>query len=159
MRDGVDLVADHYAPQTGTPAGTLLVRGPYGRGWPFAAVFGAVYAARGYHVVLQSVRGTFGSGGDFDPMVNEIADGADTAAWLRDQPWFTGSFATVGLSYLGLHAVGTADRSAAGDDGRGHHGRTARLSAATLGHGSFGINDFLGWSDLVAHQEDRAGCA
>ena len=35
-------------------------------------------------------------------MVHEVADGADTVAWLRDQPWFTGSFATVGLSYLGF---------------------------------------------------------
>ncbi|MCV7064815.1 hypothetical protein H7H51_02265, partial [Mycolicibacterium farcinogenes] len=25
MRDGVDLIADHYAPVTGRPAGTLLV--------------------------------------------------------------------------------------------------------------------------------------
>ncbi len=35
-------------------------------------------------------------------MVNEIADGADTVEWLRHQPWFTGSFATIGLSYLGF---------------------------------------------------------
>ena len=83
MRDGVELVADHYAPRTAAPAGTLLVRGPYGRGFPFATVFGSVYAARGYHVVFQSVRGTYGSGGQFDPFVNEVDDGADTAAWLR----------------------------------------------------------------------------
>ena len=105
MRDGVELVADHYAPDTGPDseaAGTLLVRGPYGRRFPFSAVFAQVYASRGYHVVLQSVRGTFGSGGEFTPMVHEIADGADTVAWLREQPWFTGSFATVGLSYLGF---------------------------------------------------------
>ena len=46
MRDGVDLIADHYVPTTPSPAGTVLVRGPYGRGWPFSALFGAVYAAR-----------------------------------------------------------------------------------------------------------------
>src|SRR5882724_12964091 len=80
MRDDVDLLATHYIPATSSPAGTLLVRCPYGRGFPFATLFGTVYAARGYHVVLQSVRGTFGSGGDFVPMVNEVADGADTVA-------------------------------------------------------------------------------
>ena len=90
MRDGVELVGSHYAP-TGTAKGTLLVRCPYGRGFPFGPAFGAAYARRGYHVLLQSVRGTFGSGGDFEPMVNEIADAVDTAAWLRDQPWFTGT--------------------------------------------------------------------
>ncbi len=30
MRDGVELVADHYAP-VGPARGTILVRGPYGR--------------------------------------------------------------------------------------------------------------------------------
>ena len=65
MRDGVELLAKHYVPDTSQPAGTLLVRGPYGRAFPFTTLFGAIYAARGYHVVLQSVRGTFGSGGEF----------------------------------------------------------------------------------------------
>lgn len=104
MRDGVGLIADHYVPQTGSPAGTLLVRAPYGRGFPFSAVFGSVYASRGYHVLFQSVRGTFGSEGEFDPFVHEVDDGADTVAWSRDQPWFSGTFVTIGLSYLGIRS-------------------------------------------------------
>lgn len=156
MRDGVDLIADHYAPQTADPAGTLLVRGPYGRGYPFSALFGSVYAARGYHVVIQSVRGTFGSGGHFDPFVNEVDDGVDTAAWLRNQPWFTGTFATMGLSYLGftqwaLLTDPPAELKAAvitvGFDD---------VSGPRWGRGSFGLNDFLGWSDLVGRQEDAS---
>ncbi|MET0993527.1 MAG: CocE/NonD family hydrolase, partial [Mycobacterium sp.] len=78
MRDGVDLIADHYVPAIDDAKGTLLVRCPYGRGWPISGLLGAVYASRGYHVLVQSVRGTFGSGGDFTPMINEAADGADT---------------------------------------------------------------------------------
>ena len=137
MRDGVELVADHYRPLTSNPAGTLLVRGPYGRRYPVSVLFGAVYASRGYHVIVQSVRGTFGSGGDFDPFRHEIADGADTAAWLRDQPWFTGTFATIGDVLPRLHPVGVADRSAAGNGGRGHHRRAARYQWTTLGHRLF----------------------
>jgi putative CocE/NonD family hydrolase len=154
MRDGVELIADHYEPLTSTPAGTLLVRGPYGRAIPFSTLFAAQYASRGYHVVVQSVRGTFGSGGDFDPMVNEIADGADTAAWLCDQPWFTGSFATVGISYLGFTQwallTDPPPEMKAAVITVGPHD----LSGPRWGTGSFGLNDFLGWSDMVAHQED-----
>ncbi len=154
MRDGVELVADHYVPRPRSPAGTLLVRGPYGRGLPFAALFGAVYAARGYHVVIQSVRGTFGSGGDFDPFVNEVDDGADTVAWLRDQPWFTGTFATIGLSYLGFTQwallTDPPPELKAAVITVGPHD----VSGPRWGTGSFGLNDFLGWSDLVARQED-----
>jgi hypothetical protein len=154
MRDGIHLVADHYAPTGSTTAGTLLVRGPYGRGFPFALVFARLYAARGYHVVLQSVRGTFGSAGVFEPMVNEAADGADTVVWLREQPWFTGRFATIGLSYLGFTQWALLrdppPELAAAVITAGPHD----LFSSVWGTGSFAINDFLAWCDLMAHQED-----
>ena len=154
MRDGVDLIADHYGPQTATPAGTLLVRCPYGRAFPFSSLFGAVYAARGYHVIIQSVRGTFGSGGDFTPMIHEVADGADTATWLRGQEWFTGSFATIGLSYLGFTQwallMDPPPEMAAAVIIVGPHD----FSESSWGTGAFTINDFLGWSDMMSHQED-----
>jgi uncharacterized protein len=153
MRDGVELIGAHYAP-TGTAKGTLLVRCPYGRGFPFATVFGSAYARRGYHVLLQSVRGTFGSGGEFVPMVNEIADAHDTVVWLRDQPWFTGSFATMGLSYLGFTQwallTDPPPELKASVICVGPHD----FAESSWGTGSFTINDFLGWSDMMAHQED-----
>jgi uncharacterized protein len=154
MRDGVRLVADHYTPITSRPVGTLLVRGPYGRAFPFSLVYARLYAARGYHVVLQSVRGTFGSGGAFEPMVNEAIDGTDTVAWLREQSWFTGRFATVGVSYLGFTQWALLrdppPELAAAVITVGPHD----FNASVWGTGSFAVNDFLGWSDLVAHQED-----
>jgi len=154
MRDGIHLVADHYAPTSCTRAGTLLVRGPYGRGFPFAPVFARLYAARGYHVVLQSVRGTFGSAGVFEPMVNEAADGADTVVWLREQAWFTGRFATIGLSYLGFTQWALLrdppPELAAAVITAGPHD----LFSSVWGTGSFAVNNFLAWCDLVSHQED-----
>ncbi|SDO73445.1 hypothetical protein SAMN05660199_02470 [Klenkia soli] len=153
MRDGVELLADHYVP-TGTPLGTLLVRGPYGRAFPFSLFFATAYAARGYHVVFQSVRGTYGSGDDFQPMFREVDDGADTVAWLREQPWFTGTFGTVGLSYLGFTQwallADPPPELVASVVLVGPHD----FSRATWGTGAFTVNDFLGWSDMVAHQED-----
>lgn len=154
MRDGVALRADHYQP-TGDVVGTLLVRCPYGRKFPFSLVFARMYAARGYRVILQSVRGTFGSGGVFEPMVNEAADGADTVAWLRTRAWFTGSFGTIGLSYLGftqwaLLAVPPPELTAAVVTVGPHD-----LYQSTWGVGSFALNDFLGWSHMMAHQEVR----
>jgi putative CocE/NonD family hydrolase len=163
MRDGVELLADHYAPAAGPSGavGTVLVRSPYGRGFPVSLVFARLYAARGYHVVVQSVRGTFGSGGVFEPIVNEAADGADTVTWLRRQPWFTGSFGTVGLSYLGLTQwallLDPPPELAAAVITVGPHD----LHTSSWRTGSFALNDFLFWSHLVAHQENsgqiRAG--
>lgn len=154
MRDGVHLRATHYAPITDAPLGTILVRGPYGRSFPFSLVYAQLYAARGYHVLLQSVRGTFGSGGDFIPMVHEAPDATDTVVWLREQPWFTGTFATIGLSYLGytqwaLLADPPPELAAAVITVGPHD-----FHASSWGTGSFSLNDFLGWSDMMAHQEE-----
>jgi putative CocE/NonD family hydrolase len=153
MRDGVELVADVYEPQ-GEVVGTLLARGPYGRAFPFSMVFADLHAARGYRVVLQSVRGTFGSGGEFSPMVNEAADGADTVEWMRRQPWFTGRFATIGISYLGFTQFALLQdpppELVTSVIVAGPHD----MSLSAWGTGSFTVNDFLGWSNLVAHQED-----
>lgn len=154
MRDGADLRATHYAPRTDAPAGTILVRCPYGRSFPFSLVYAQLYAARGYHVVLQSVRGTFGSGGDFVPMVHEAGDAADTVVWLREQPWFTGTFATIGLSYLGFTQWALLSdpppELAAAVITVGPHD----FHASSWGTGSFSLNDFLGWSNGLAHQEE-----
>lgn len=153
MRDGVELLADHYVPDTAAPLGTILVRCPYGRSLPFSFIYAAIYAARGYHVLFQSVRGTFGSGGVFVPMVHEAEDAADTVAWLRDQPWFTGSFGTIGLSYLGFTQWALMSdpppELAAAVIAVGPHD----LQQTSWGTGAFALNDFLGWADMMAHQE------
>ena len=103
MRDGVELLTDVYTPEA-MSLGTVLIRTPYGRTGLIASLTAGYYASHGYHVVNQSCRGTYGSGGDFEPFSQEIADGADAVAWLRCQPWFGGRFALCGASYLG-HAA------------------------------------------------------
>ncbi|MFJ6722925.1 CocE/NonD family hydrolase [Streptomyces sp. NPDC091259] len=99
--DGSPLITDHYFPSGRGEFPTLLVRSPYGRGLPWSAQYGLLFAEQGFHVVVQSCRGTGGSGGTFDLWRNEVADGRATVAWLRGQPWFNGTLGTVGPSYLG----------------------------------------------------------
>jgi uncharacterized protein len=99
--DGVPLLADHYRPVLDEPCPTLLVRCPYGRGFPWDYMYGALFAGLGFHVLLQSCRGTGGSGGDYEPFVHEAADAQATVAWLRRQDWFDGGLGTIGASYLG----------------------------------------------------------
>jgi predicted acyl esterase len=102
MADGVTLLADHYWPDVAGPVPTVLVRCPYGRGFPYDWMYGALLARQGFHVVIQSCRGTAGSGGELAPYVNEAADGQATVAWLRDQDWFNGALGMIGASYLGF---------------------------------------------------------
>jgi len=111
MRDGVLLATDAWIPDGGEPAPVLLVRLPYGKdmailNWAVPNISAAIEA--GYAVVHQDCRGTFRSGGDFVPMVNEPGDGADTVAWLLEQPWCDGSIGTYGASYQGFTQWATA---------------------------------------------------
>ncbi|MFF5294414.1 CocE/NonD family hydrolase [Paractinoplanes globisporus] len=148
MRDGVTLAADHYVP-AGRPAGTLLVRGPYGRRFPFNLLYARPYASRGYHVVFVSSRGTADSGGDFDPMRTERDDGRDVVAWLIAQPWFTGKFATIGPSYLGYTQWTLLEdpppEMAAAVVTVGPHD----FARHSWGTGAMNM-DLVGWSDMVS---------
>src|ERR1700733_6122054 len=159
MRDGAVLLGEHHIPTTDHPLGTVLIRTPYGRRSPLDALTSKTFAARGYHVLVQSVRGTFGSGGVFDPMVDEERDGHDTVAWLRQQPWFDGRLATYGLSYLGFVQWALAQdpppELAAAVIQVGPHD----FSRAAYHHGAFDLQNFLGWSDMVAHQETTGAAA
>ncbi len=153
MSDGTVLLADHYLPVSVASAATVLVRCPYGRSGPFALQNAQILAERGYHVLMQSCRGTFGSGGEFEPMRNEIADGQDTVVWLREQRWFDGRLATYGASYLGFVqwalAMDPPPELVAAIVHIGPHD----FSRSAFRNGVFDLYNYVGWSNLVAHQE------
>jgi uncharacterized protein len=153
MSDGTTLLADHYLPIIARPAATVLVRCPYGRSLPFSLLEAQLLAERGYHVLLQSCRGTFGSGGQFEPMRHEAADGQDTVAWLRGQSWFDGRLATYGLSYLGFVQWALAMDPPSELVAAVVHVGPHDFSRSIYRNGVLDLYNYLAWSDLVAHQE------
>jgi putative CocE/NonD family hydrolase len=102
MRDGIVLRADVWRPAGGGRSPVLVYRTPYDRRLSQSADSTvARAAARGYAVVVQDVRGRYGSEGEFDPYRNEGRDGYDTIEWAAAQQWSDGSVGTFGLSYPG----------------------------------------------------------
>jgi putative CocE/NonD family hydrolase len=106
MRDGVVLRANVFRPDDAGEGRypVLLMRLPYGKDFPLGSslINPAQAARRGYIVVVQDVRGTFTSEGEFDPMRNEGADGADSVAWAAALPGSNGSVGMFGGSYMGF---------------------------------------------------------
>jgi hypothetical protein len=107
MRDGVELAADIYFPEGVEKAPVILIRTPYGkdmqramslRGGPSNEM---LLAQRGYVVIVQDVRGRYGSGGDFYPFIKDGDDGQDMIKWIEAQAWYEGKLGTYGGSYLG----------------------------------------------------------
>jgi hypothetical protein len=158
MRDGTILLADHYAPLSPGQRPTVLMRCPYGRGWQ-TAMMARPYAERGYHVLLESSRGTFGSGGQFTPGRDEAADGQDTVAWLRGQAWFNGKLATVGASYLAFAAWAIGLDPPPELTAMAVHISPHDLASAGFGRGPFELYNLLFWTDLMAHQERHGSAA
>jgi putative CocE/NonD family hydrolase len=101
MRDGVTLRADIYRPNEAGRFPALLMRTPYDKRGSNRSPFVIAAAKRGYVVVVQDVRGQYGSDGRFEPYKQEIHDGYDTIEWVAQLPYVNGKVGTFGLSYPG----------------------------------------------------------
>jgi hypothetical protein len=101
MRDGVRLVADVFLPHSTGRWPTVLFRTPYGRKGPSARSYRG-FVQRGYAVVIEDVRGRYGSEGVFGTIEQEGPDGSDTINWIAEQPWSNTRIAMAGGSYLGM---------------------------------------------------------
>ena len=147
--DGTGLLTDVYLARPGRPLPVILVRSPYGRG--AIGTIARLFAERGYHAVIQSTRGTFGSGGrlDFDA---EAEDGRAAADWIIRQPWSDGTIGTFGGSYLSFTQLALAST------------RPPQLKAIAISvwgaerrtyyeGGAFSLDRALGWAFILENQE------
>ncbi len=87
MRDGVTLASDIYRPDAPGKFPAILVRTPYNRATAGLTDEARWFAARGYVVVRQDVRGRYDSDGTFYAFKNEADDGYDADEWFGSQPW------------------------------------------------------------------------
>lgn len=107
MRDGTRLATDLYLPASDQPVPAIVERTGYAKEkspihWTRSAEY---FAARGFAVAIQDVRGIHGSEGRFYPWLDdgwgENQDGYDTVEWLAAQSWCTGDIGMFGGSYAG----------------------------------------------------------
>ncbi len=103
-RDGIRLDADVYYPDSKASFPVLLMRQPYGRAIASTVVYAhpSWYAAHGYIVVIQDVRGRGSSTGEFDLFAHEIQDGEDSVNWVASLPQSNGQVGMYGFSYQGM---------------------------------------------------------
>ena len=156
MDDGAVLLADRWVARAAAdrPQPTVLVRSPYGRRQVVGLLLGRLLAERGLQVVIQSVRGTFGSEGTFAPF-DERADGLATLRWIRAQPWHSDRIGMFGPSYLGF--VQWAVAPEAGDDlaALAISVSASQFYEQTYAGGSLSLENVASWMVLVSAQEGR----
>lgn len=110
LRDGVRLDADIYRPDSSGSYPVLLMRHAYGRRVASTLCYAhpSWYAAQGYVVVIQDVRGRGTSEGQFLALENEIDDGAEAVAWASGLAGSSGEVGMFGFSYQGINQLAAA---------------------------------------------------
>lgn len=117
MEDGVKLYTSIYTPQSGGANPVILVRTPYNFRFQGEDAFsyrgiGDYYSARGYAVVIQTIRGKYDSEGTYLLLSNrEINDGFTTIQWIAQQSWCNGKIAIMGVSHDGYDALAAGIRN------------------------------------------------
>jgi uncharacterized protein len=156
MPDGAVLLADLWAPRS-SPASlpTALLRSPYGRRGLIGSGLARPLAERGFQVLIQSTRGTFGSGGVFDPMRQEREDGLATLDWVVKQAWFDGSIVLIGGSYLGYVQWAVADRLPPEVKAMIPQVTDSALTLEFLRPDGLSLETPFAWGVMVAGQERR----
>jgi uncharacterized protein len=155
MPDGVVLLADRYAPRAGGQGlPVALLRSPYGRRGAIAAAAARPLAERGFQVLMQSTRGTFGSGGAFDPFRHEREDGLATLEWVVKQPWFGEAVVLVGGSYLGYVQWAVADSLPPEVKAMIPQVTESALTLEFLRRDGLSLETPFAWGVMTARQED-----
>ena len=79
-----------------------MIRLPYGKtGYGEVHHYARLFVQQGFAVVVQDMRGRFGSGGVFQPYRGDADDALATLDWITGQPWSNGRVGTIGCSALG----------------------------------------------------------
>ena len=122
MRDGVSLYTAIYEPKAKGPHPVIMLRSPYPFN-PYGKTFSDqlkknlyMFARNGYIIVMQNVRGTYLSEGEFvnvrpyipdktEGQIDEATDTFDTAEFLLENLDTNGSIGVKGISYPGFYAT------------------------------------------------------
>ncbi len=157
-RDGVRLDADIYRPDAEGEFPVILMRQPYGRAIASTVVYAHPkwYAAHGYIVIIQDVRGRGTSEGEFELFAHEIEDGIDTINWAANLPGSTGEIGMYGFSYQGMTQLYAASAKPPA---------LKTISPAMIGYdlytdwayegGAFCLQTNLGWAVQLATETAR----
>lgn len=109
MRDGIMLRTWVYGPGEKGTYPIIFTRSPYNNEF---AIYDALFrqvARLGFIVCYQACRGTGGSGGRFEPFINERNDWLDTMRWIKGTLDTSRGIGLYGASYLAFNHIVTAD--------------------------------------------------
>ncbi len=122
----------------------------------FATVIGRMWAEHGYTVVIQGIRGHYGSGGVYYPLRGERVDGIRTLEWIAKQPWFNGRLGMWGGSYFGYTQWVLADQANPGPTALMIQLCSTNFQKMFYPGGAFSLESALYWATWSASGKPEA---
>jgi len=110
LADGVELAASLFLPSGAGPFPVVVVRTAYGR--DSYSIFAEELSQNGIAALVVDVRGRYDSEGEYEPLVNDGADGQAVLSWAVAQSWCNGRIVTFGGSHDAWIQMLTACRGA-----------------------------------------------
>jgi putative CocE/NonD family hydrolase len=117
MRDGTELLADLFQPDSDGRFPALVSFSPYPRqiqdvGAPLGFIESGAsdfFVPRGYSQLIVNARGTGGSGGTWTLLDQQERDDLhDVIEWIAAQPWCDGNVGMLGVSYFAMVQLAAA---------------------------------------------------
>lgn len=117
MRDGTELLADLFQPDSDGSFPALVSYSPYPRqiqdvGAPLGFIESGAsdfFVPRGYSQIIVNARGTGGSGGTWTLLDQQERDDLhDVIEWTAEQPWCDGNVGMLGVSYFAMVQLAAA---------------------------------------------------
>lgn len=117
MRDGTELLADLFQPDSDGRFPALVSFSPYPRqiqdvGAPLGFIESGAsdfFVPRGYGQIIVNARGTGGSGGTWTLLDQQERDDLhDVIEWIATQPWCDGNVGMLGVSYFAMAQLAAA---------------------------------------------------
>lgn len=155
--DNETLIADVYRPKNLKSAPTILVRIPLDdnfKGNFLSNLLGRLWGSRGYNVVIQGVRGRYGSFGEHIPFQSEREDGIKTIEWLNQQDWHNGKIGMWGGSYFGYTQWVLSDQKELGFAAMFTQISSSDNYNMFYEGGAFGLESALFWASRSYTSED-----
>jgi hypothetical protein len=119
VRDGAKLSARIWRAESDTPIPAIIEYIPYRKNDVKAvrdSMIHPYFSAHGYASVRVDLRGSGESDGLLrdEYLEQELADGEDVIAWVREQDWCSGKIGMMGISWGGFNALQLAARKPEG---------------------------------------------
>jgi len=149
MADSIHLATDIYLPSSEGAFPTILYLLPQNRRDRDRQQFCQYFIRQGYAVVIQNLRGKYGSEGEYLPFIDDLKDFKQTLEWVLEQDWCDGRIGLYGHFSSAYNAQLLASTQHPAIKALVSHSGLTKTDELFFPGGAFRLNTMYPWLESV----------